>query len=102
MFIISLTYKVQLSQVEKYLNEHKAFLKKYYDNGLFVMSGAKVPREGGIIIASVLNKAILEEVIQEDPFNIHGISDYEIFEFKPSLCMAGLNEIVERDNALKD
>ena len=102
MFIISLTYKVQLEKVEQYLDGHRAFLKKYYDNGFFVMSGAKVPRKGGVIIASVSNKTILESLLQEDPFSINGISDYEIIEFKPSMCIDSLIETVQRDNALNE
>ena len=102
MFIISLTYKVQLEKVEHYLDGHRAFLKKYYDNGFFIMSGAKVPRKGGIIIASVSNKKILESVLQEDPFSINGISDYEILEFKPSMCVDSLIETVQRDKNFND
>ena len=49
---------------------------------LFVTSGPKVPRDGGIILASVkLARAELDAVIAEDPFHKHGLARYEIVEF---------------------
>ncbi|AZA84996.1 GTP cyclohydrolase [Chryseobacterium lactis] len=84
MFIISLTYKVALENVEQHLPEHNVFLQKYYDSGKFIASGRKEPRSGGIIIANAQSKNEIEQIISEDPFYTHQIADYEITEFIPS------------------
>lgn len=84
MFIISLTYKTPLENVERYIPEHNLFLQKYYDSGVFITSGRKEPRTGGIIIADISSKDEAEKTISEDPFYIHQIADYEIIEFIPS------------------
>ena len=36
MFIVSLNYKKEISEVEKYLKEHVDFLDKYYLLGKFI------------------------------------------------------------------
>lgn len=84
MFIISLTYKVPIEDVERYIPEHNLFLQKYYDSGLFIASGRKEPRTGGIIICNAPTKNEAEQIIKEDPFHIHQVADYEIIEFIPS------------------
>jgi uncharacterized protein YciI len=43
MYIISLTYKVTIENVERHIPEHNSFLQKYYDSGLFIASGRKNP-----------------------------------------------------------
>lgn len=50
MFLIDLTYKKLLSEVEKILDEHVAFLDKYYAPGKFTFSGRSNPRTGGVIL----------------------------------------------------
>jgi uncharacterized protein YciI len=84
MFIISLTYKTSLENVERYIPEHNLFLQKYYDSGLFITSGRKEPRTGGIIIANTFSKQETQKIVSEDPFHVHQIADYEIIEFIPS------------------
>ena len=46
MFIASSTYVKQLVEVEKYLEEHIAFLDKHYKSDDFVCSGRKNPHTG--------------------------------------------------------
>ncbi len=84
MYIISLTYKVSLENVESHIPEHNSFLQKYYESGLFIASGRKEPRTGGIILCNASDKIEVEQIIREDPFHIHEVADYEITEFIPS------------------
>ncbi len=84
MFIISLTYKSSIENIEKLIPEHTIFLHKHYDSGQFIASGRKEPRTGGIIIAKAAPKKEIEQIITEDPFYIHEVADYAITEFIPS------------------
>jgi len=59
-------------------------LDKYYSLNKFICSGAQVPRTGGIIICNADNKSEVENIITEDPFNIHLAASYEIIEFTPT------------------
>jgi len=51
MFVIELTYKADLAEIDASMGPHMAFLKKHYAAGTFLVSGRKVPRDGGIILA---------------------------------------------------
>ncbi|WP_223067542.1 YciI family protein [Paenibacillus caui] len=81
MFIISLKYKAAIEKVNETRDEHIKFLDKYYEKSVFLASGPKVPRNGGVIIADQVSKDELEQIIKEDPFWIKQIADYEIIEF---------------------
>ena len=82
MQIINLEYKKPLSEVNKYLEAHRIFLQKYYDKNIFIASGPKDPRTGGVILANI-NKEFIEEIINEDPFYQNQIADYKIIDFDP-------------------
>ncbi len=84
MFIISLTYKSSIENVEQLIPQHTIFLNKHYESGQFIASGRKEPRTGGIIIAKTASKKEVEKIITEDPFYIHEVADYTITEFIPS------------------
>lgn len=84
VFIIELQYKVELAQIDAHMKTHVAFLRKHYAAGTFVMSGRKVPRDGGIIIAAGHDRARLEAIVREDPFVTLGLADYRIIEFRAS------------------
>lgn len=84
MFIISLTYKVPIENVEQHIPEHNSFLQKYYSAGLFIASGRKEPRTGGVIVCNASSKNEVEKIITEDPFHIHQVADYDITEFIPT------------------
>lgn len=85
LFVISLEYRVPISVVEQYLESRREFLKECYENKLFIASGPKLPRTGGIIIACAESKVYLETILQKDPFRQQGIADYQIIEFVPAM-----------------
>jgi uncharacterized protein YciI len=84
MFVIELTYKAALNQIDAHMTEHVKFLKKYYASGNFVVSGRKIPRDGGIIVAVGESREQIENVIKEDPFYKLGLADFRVMEFRAS------------------
>ncbi|ASU33345.1 YciI family protein [Mucilaginibacter xinganensis] len=84
MFIINLTYIVPLEELDQHMAEHVSYLDKYYEEGIFVASGRKVPRNGGIILALADSKDTIEQIIKEDPFYIHELAEFDITEFLTS------------------
>lgn len=93
MFIVELTYKVDLSQVEPYFDGHMAFVKKYFETGHFIASGKKVPRDGGIIFVKASSRDEVVEIVEQDPFVIHDIADYRVVEFLPTTTNADLTAL---------
>ena len=86
MFIISITYTKPMAEIDALLSAHRRYLNEQYANGLFLMSGRKVPRSGGVIIADAPNRADVEAVVQLDPFYAAGVAAYDIIEFVPSMA----------------
>ncbi|MCA1956888.1 YciI family protein [Zymomonas sp.] len=85
MFIVNLFYKKPISEIEKHIKAHRDFLDIHYQSGYFLASGAKNPRNGGIILVnSQISRDHLEQILLEDPFRQNDIADYEIIEFVPS------------------
>jgi uncharacterized protein YciI len=84
MFVIELIYKAELSEIDAHMKEHVAFLNKHYAAGRFLVSGRKIPREGGIILAVGESRAQIEAIIREDPFCSRGLADFRVIEFRAS------------------
>jgi uncharacterized protein YciI len=84
MFVIELVYKADLAQIDAHMKEHVAFLNKHYASGAFLVSGRKIPRDGGIIVAVGDKRATIEAIVREDPFVSRGLADYRIIEFRAS------------------
>ena len=83
MFLIYLTYKKPLTVVDQFLTAHREFLEQGYERDYFIVSGPREPRVGGIILSQLKDKEKLQQIIQQDPFYINGIADYEIIPFIP-------------------
>jgi uncharacterized protein YciI len=84
MFVIELTYKVELTEIDAHMAAHVAFLNRYYAAGNFLVSGRKIPRDGGIILAAGKSRKEIERIVREDPFHEFGLADFRIIEFRAS------------------
>jgi uncharacterized protein YciI len=96
MFVIELTYKAPLAAIDAHMAEHVVFLRKYYASGNFLVSGRKIPRDGGIILAVGRNRQLIETIIEEDPFFTHGLADFRIIEFRASQRANDIQKRIER------
>ena len=85
MFIAILTYKKPLEDIDRFLQAHREYLAKHYAAGDFIASGPQNPRNGGVIMMKADNRAAVDTIISQDPFNINGIADYQIVEFTPTM-----------------
>lgn len=96
MFVISVTYLKPMEMVEQYLPAHVEFLDRYLVRGIFMASGRKNPRTGGIILAAGVTREQLERMIEEDPFKANGIASYEIIDFTPNRTSAEFGSLMDR------
>lgn len=94
MFIVELTYKAPIHDVDKYLTAHREFLDYHYKQGLFLASGPQKPRTGGILIALTTDKAYLESVLKQDPYHLAEIADYRLIEFTPVKHRDEINTLI--------
>ena len=84
MFVIELTYRADLSRIDAAMPAHMRFLRKHYAAGRFVVSGRKIPRDGGIILAVGVSREEIEAIAREDPFVQQGLADVRVVEFRVS------------------
>lgn len=94
MFLISLTYVKPVDVVDAYLPAHREFLHRKYAAGIFLLSGRKEPRTGGIILADIESSEELQAVLAEDPFHQHGVAEYEVTQFTPTLAAPVLESLL--------
>lgn len=91
MFIVSLTYKVPLQKINEHLDDHVAFLERHFRTGDFLASGPKVPRTGGVILATVAEREELDAVLEADPFRKADLAEYYVEEFQPTRFRKGID-----------
>jgi uncharacterized protein YciI len=89
MYIVTLTYLKPVEEIDALMAGHVAWLDRHYASGLFVASGRRVPRTGGVILARSGDAAALEAALAEDPFAVHGAARCEVVEFACSKAAPG-------------
>jgi uncharacterized protein YciI len=90
VFILELTYTAPLERVDEVLSDHLDWLKTHYATGIFIASGRKVPREGGVILAVGADRASIEAITATDPLVLAGVCDYRLTQFLATTVANGL------------
>lgn len=97
MFIVDLKYIVPPEELDKHMEAHLQYLNQYYDKQVFITSGRKVPRTGGIILALARDEEALKKILMDDPFYKHRVADYTIIEFVTSKYHPDLKTLLNQD-----
>ncbi|CAN5153027.1 YciI family protein [soil metagenome] len=82
MFLVDITYIRPIEEIEAQTVAHRAFLDIHLASGLLILTGPKVPRTGGILIArGGQTKDELAAILADDPFQALGLAECMITEF---------------------
>ena len=84
MFVLLLTYSRPLDEVDALMREHVAWLHRHFDAGRFVVSGRRIPRTGGVIVARGEDRDEIEAIAASDPFVSAGVATCEVIQFRAS------------------
>jgi uncharacterized protein YciI len=95
LFVIDLNYIVPLEELDTHMADHVRYLRKYYKKNVFVASGRKVPRTGGIILALAASVEEVEKIISEDPFYKHELAEFTITQFLTSQYHPDLKKLLD-------
>ncbi len=60
IYVVVLTYIKPLEEVDRAIPAHIEWLKKGYADGLFLASGRRIPRTGGVILAKCDSRETLQ------------------------------------------
>lgn len=92
MFILSLTYVKPQEDADRLMAPHMAWVNAGYDSGIFLASGRKVPRTGGVILARG-DRVEIEAYAATDPFATEGVAQYAISEVAVTRTAQGLENL---------
>lgn len=84
MFLLELTYTADLDRIDAAMKAHMTWLNAHYASGTFLVSGRKIPRDGGVIIATGAKRDAIEAIAAEDPFVKQGLATVRVVEFRAS------------------
>jgi uncharacterized protein YciI len=99
MFIIELTYTADLARIDAHMRAHMQFLNAQYAAGHFVVSGRKIPRDGGIIVAVGESRETVEAIAREDPFVTKGLAEVRVIEFRASQRAKDVQALIDKEPA---
>ncbi|HET8706995.1 MAG TPA: YciI family protein [Pseudomonadales bacterium] len=96
LFLISLEYLRPLTEVDAHLVGHRAFLARHFEAGHFLLSGPKVPRTGGLILAQADSREALEAWLDEDPFRHYGLARFDVTGWEPTMKNAAFERALHQ------
>jgi uncharacterized protein YciI len=94
VFLLLLTYVKPLAEVDALMREHVAWLDEHYAAGRFLVSGRRIPRTGGVIVARGDDRAEIEALAATDPFVRGRVATCEVIEFRASQKAPGLDRLL--------
>lgn len=82
MLIITLRFadKTKASQL---MDGHNAWIKRGFDDGVFLLVGSLQPNAGGVILAHNATPEAIDARVQDDPFVAEGVVSAEILTIAP-------------------
>lgn len=84
MFIVLLTFADKKDKAGQFMEGHKSWLKRGFDDGVFLLAGSLQPNRGGGILAHDISQSDLEERVKADPFVAEEVVTAEVLEITPS------------------
>ncbi len=77
------------------MDGHKEWIKRGFDDGVFLLVGNLQPKLGGGIVAHNTSLSDLQSRVNTDPFVAENVVKAEILEITPSKADARLNFLLD-------
>jgi uncharacterized protein YciI len=94
MYIVLLRFSGAKAKAVEFMEGHKAWIKRGFDDGVFVMTGTLQPNQGGLVVAANTSRTDLDKRVSADPFVVEGVVKAEILEVTPSRADERLSWLV--------
>jgi uncharacterized protein YciI len=95
MFVVLLRFSSNKGQAGQFMEGHKEWIKRGFDDGVFLLVGNLQPSLGGGIVAHNTSLSVLQNRVHEDPFVAEDIVAAEILEIAPSRTDARLDFLLD-------
>jgi len=94
MFIVLLKFSANRDRAGELMDGHNAWLKRGFDDGVFLLAGSLRPGPGGMVLAQGDTRDALETRVGEDPFVAENVVSAEIVEVSPAMADERLRFLV--------
>ena len=84
MFIVLLRFSGNKGQAGQLMDGHNEWIRRGFDDGVFLVVGSLQPNLGGGIVAHNTTLSDLQSRVNNDPFVAENIVSAEILEISPS------------------
>lgn len=84
MFVIFLGFSANKAQAARFMEGHNAWIKRGFEDGVFLLTGSLQPSSGGGILAHNTSLPALQARVAEDPFVAENVVSSEIHEITPT------------------
>ena len=84
IFVVLLKFSADKGQAGQFMDGHKQWVKRGFDDGVFLVAGSLEPDLGGAIVAHNASRADLQSRVNDDPFVAEKVVSAEIIEISPA------------------
>ncbi len=84
MFIVLLKFSDNKDQAIQFMEGHKEWIKRGFDDRVFLLAGSLQPDLGGGIVAHNTSLSDLQSRVNDDPFVAEKVVSAEVLEIAPS------------------
>lgn len=84
MFIVLLRFSDNKGQAGQFMEGHQEWIKRGFDDGVFLLVGSLQPNVGGGIVAHNTSLSDLQSRVNADPFVAQHVVSADILEIAPS------------------
>ncbi len=95
MFVVLLKFSDNKDKASQFMEGHKEWIKRGFDDGVFLVAGSLQPNLGGGIVAHNASLPELQSRVSTDPFVAEKVVQAEILEITPSQADARLNFLLD-------
>ena len=84
MFIVLLKFSDNKDRAGQFMDGHNTWIKRCFDDGVFLLVGSLQPNLGGAIVAHNTSLTDLQDRVNDDPFVAENVVSAEILEISPA------------------
>lgn len=84
MFIVLLKFSDNKNKAGQFMDGHNQWIKRGFDDGVFLLVGSLQPNLGGGIVAHNTSLPDLQSRVNADPFVAENVVSAEIIEISPA------------------
>ena len=84
MFVVFLKFAANKGEAPRFMDGHKAWINRGFEDRVFLLVGGLKPNAGGSIVAHNTTLEDLQARVADDPFVAEGVVSAEIAEIEPA------------------